>query len=310
MREPITTVNGIPLFSSDDFFFSSVLDINDALSLVELAKKYGWRRAIHLNRKKFLSRYIMYSSRFLFSDLLDTKPGCKILDLGAGWGSLSIHFAKRYPTSTIYAFDKTLERLLFLQVVREQEALGNIRIARVDATDIPLKNASMDIVILIGVLEWVGVSNPNLPPRRAQELVLSEVKRVLKQDGKLVIGIENRYGFQYLLGRREHSGIRFGSIMPKKLVNVYTKTRYHKEYRTYIYSYGEYKNLLEGLGFKKLRFYAAFPDYRLPVYISDKDGIKEIMRSFSKRTVLKMASRLPSGFLMRIAPSYFIIGEI
>src|SRR5579883_3501798 len=68
----------------------------------------------------------------------------------------------------------------------------------------------------------------------------------------LIIGIENRFGYQYLAGKPEHSGIRYGSVLPTKLINLYSKRVLHKEYRTLIYSRDGYKKLLLEAGYKNI----------------------------------------------------------
>jgi ubiquinone/menaquinone biosynthesis C-methylase UbiE len=305
IEDPVFAVNGIDCYVQDDYYWRE-LGQYEAITLTELARNIGWRKAVLTIANKNLVRYITDPTRLRFLDFLPIRKGDRILDLGAGWGSLSIHIAKRFPSTSVYAFDKTLEGLVFLDVVKKQQNLSNLRIAKAGADRIPIADGSMDIVLMIGVLEWVAESIRSVPPRAAQLAVLSEAKRVLKKGGKLVIGIENRYSYKYLRGKPEHSHIRFGSVLPKRLVSYYSNVALKKEYRTYIYGLGEYGKILGQAGYDDLQFYAAYPDYRFPRVISDLGTMREFWKN-AHAPGSRVLKYLPSGFLKRIVPSYFII---
>ena len=93
--------------------------------------------------------------------------------------------------------------------------------------------------------------NSNTPPREAQLIFLREVKRVLANNGCLYVGIENRFGLPFFLGEKDHSGLPYTSILPRKLANFVVKKFGHaggvygdkserikeqKGYYTYTYS--------------------------------------------------------------------------
>jgi ubiquinone/menaquinone biosynthesis C-methylase UbiE len=305
--EPLSSVSGIDCYVQDEYYWRE-LPQDEAMTLTELARRIGWRKAVLTLQNKGLIRYITDPIRVRFLDFLPMKKGARVLDLGAGWGSLSIQVAKRFPSSTVYALDMTLEGLLFLDIVKKQENLSNLRIAKVAANRIPLADESMDVVLMIGVLEWVGESISTLEPLASQLAVLGEVRRVLKKGGKLVLGIENRYSYKYLRGKPEHSHIRFGSVLPKGFVSFYSRRFLHKEYRTYIYSRGEYQKLLGQAGYGNLHFYGAYPDYRFPRVISDLESMHEFWRD-AHAPGSSLLKRLPNGFVRLMVPSYFIFAE-
>ena len=221
--------------------------------MLSLAERIGWKGAIASNHELSLTKYLTDSRRLLFIPLLSLKSNSKILDLGAGLGSISYQLAKRNPSCDVYAFDKTLEGLLLLKVIKEQEKLKNLQIARVDALEIPQDDSYFDIVMLVGVLEWVGSSTAGMNPIEAQNSVLREAYRVLKPGGQLLVGIENRFGHQYLRGTLDHSGLPYTSLMPRYFANWYTKFRLGCEYRTHTYSEHGYRKLLAEAGFKNIR---------------------------------------------------------
>ena len=69
-----------------------------------------------------------------------------------------------------------------------------------------MEDGSIDVAIIIGVLEWAGESMRNMSPLDAQLKLLAEIKRLLRKGGRVVVGIENRYGYKYLRGKRGSLG--------------------------------------------------------------------------------------------------------
>ena len=306
-RPPLFFVDRVPSFVEEDYYYREVKR-HQILNMISLARTMGWRR-VTSETETHIQRYIADPIRTMFLELVSIFPGEKVLDLGAGWGSLSMQIAKRYDAE-VFAFDKTLEGLLFLNVVKEQERLSNLHIARVDAADIPMPDKSIDVAIIIGVLEWAGESMKSMSPLQAQLKLLGEIKRLLRKGGRLVVGIENRYGYKYLRGKRDHSGVRFSSVMPKSLANSYMKARYGREYRTYIYSESGYRNLfLNQTGFKSMETFVTAPNYRYPEAISDLKSTREMMYAAHKKKDRKWFRLLPDSLLAKIVPSYFFVLE-
>jgi ubiquinone/menaquinone biosynthesis C-methylase UbiE len=308
-RPPHATLDGVPSFVKEDYFYREV-DRQTILNIISLAKTIGWKSVTTSITNTVVKRYISDPIRTLFLELVRIPPGSKVLDLGAGWGSLSMQIAKRYHGVDVFAFDKTLEGLLFLDVVKNQEKLSNIHIAHVDASDIPMADESFDIALIIGVLEWTGESVKDSSPVEAQLKVLQEVRRLLRKGGKAVIGIENRFSYEYLRGKRDHSGMRFASVFPKSLTNAYMKTRYRREYRTYIYSHSGYQNLFLGrAGFTAMETFVTSPSYRFPKAISDPINVRKMMVASHRKNDQRWIRLLPDSILRRVVPSFYFIVE-
>ena len=79
---------------------------------------------------------------------------------------------------------------------------------------LPLAENSFDLVIVNGVLEWVGEWDLTVDPRTVQVNFLKKILRLLKDDGILLIGIENRIGWGLFLGGEDHSGMAYTSLVP------------------------------------------------------------------------------------------------
>jgi SAM-dependent methyltransferase len=305
-KPPLELIRGIPSFVKNDYHFK-YFPQPELLHLLSLAERIGWKEAVVFLRSP-LTKYLTDDRRHIFTPLLPLTSKSKILDMGAGLGSLSLEIAKRNPSSVVYAFDKTLEGLFLLNVIKEQEKLWNLHIARVDAFDIPLDDCFFDLVLMVGVLEWIGSSILGMQPMEAQKRVLQEAYRVLKSGGELLVGIENRFGYQNLRGHLDHSGLSYTSLMPRCIANLYTKIRLGCPYNTYTYSERGYRKLLAETGFTDVRFFAAFPDYRFPELILEIGSVKEGLSKKKLKLLTKLALRCMPGSLVRLlVPCYLIV---
>lgn len=306
-KRPIILIQGIPSFTNDRYLFSFAFH---TLGLTSLARKTGWKKALANLPSSELKEYIINPRKTCFTSLLKVKSNSRILDLGAGWGSISFQLAKGFPSTTIYALDKTIESLLFLKAVKDQERLRNLKIMHGDAWDVPIIDEFFDHVIMMGVLEWVGESPKSKDPQEIQLKVLREIYRVLKKDGAFLLGIENRIGWQYFLGETDHSYLKYTSLMPRFFANIYCKLKTGKPYRTYTYTESGYKKLLAKIGFKQIKIYAVFKNYSSPLYISDLSSVKHVVKVLyeNKKGLLAttFAKILPNFILRSFVPAYLI----
>jgi len=306
-KPPIDSIKDIPSFVEDDYSFR-YFQKPQLFHLISLAERIGWRDAVASYQSSSLIRYLTDPQRLLLMPLLSLISNSKILDLGAGLGSLSFPIAKRNPSCQVYAFDKTLDGLLLLNIIKEQEKLWNLHIARADALDIPLDDSFFDLVLMVGILEWVGNSTVGMKPMEAQKTALQETYRVLKSGGQLLVGIENRLGHQFLRGHPDHSGLSYTSLMPRYIANLYTKIRLGFPYKTYTYSERGYRKLLTETGFTDVRFFTAIPDYRFPELILEVNSVKEVLRNKKTSLLTKLALRcMPYSLVRLFVPSYLIV---
>ena len=176
---------------------------------------------------------------------------------------------------------------------------------------LPFRTGTFDAVVLNGVLEWVPVTAVGAP-RQCQLAMLRELRRLLKTNGQLYVGIENRVGLKYFRGAiDEHSHLKFTSLMPRRLANAWSRARRNQDYRTYTYSRRGYAKLLREAGFTQVDFYCPYPDYRefdrlVPVTAAE---IKPLYWPSSawKRMVLRMPG---SAQLLKWAvPSFSIVAS-
>jgi ubiquinone/menaquinone biosynthesis C-methylase UbiE len=284
-RLPLRDDDGVPSFVEEENFYKKV-EWQTMLTVISLAKTAGWRTALTGIRNDVVKKAIGDPIKTMFLELVRISPGERVLDLGAGWGSLSMQIAKRYSDVEVYAFDKASEGLLFLNVVKGQEKLANLHIARVDTMDIPMADSSFDVAFIIRALESIGESVKNISPLEAQLKLLHEVRRLLRDGGRAVIGVENRFSYKYLTGRHasEHTAV--------------------------IHSQSGYRNLfLKGAGFKKVETFVASPNCRFPRAISDPSSVRKMMIASHKEKDLKWIRIFPDSFLRMVVPSFYFIVE-
>jgi ubiquinone/menaquinone biosynthesis C-methylase UbiE len=253
--------------------------------LLDLAEKNGYKKALvemyeklkddtSISRavKKLLTpshfeTYILDESRSKFTEIINLPKNASVLDLGCGWGAVSISFAKKLQKTggKIYGVDATKETLAFIKTRAKQERLNNIELAAAEPFDygqLPFEDNSLDLVILNGVLEWIGMGRRDISPRECQKNALNEINRILKPGGQLYIGIENAAAYEYYLGQKDHSGIRFVGAFPKWLADLTSRIVKKEPYRTYIYSPNGYKKILQETDFAAPVFKIPVPSYR------------------------------------------------
>ncbi len=323
--------NGIPDFREKDEYWCNV-SREKMKELNNLARESkDWLSAAKRILHKYLSNFILFDRadcQFLWPAAEDSK----ILDAGSMWGGIAIPAAQYH--GQVYAIDKTMETLEFLDIRSEQMGFNNIRCAAASVRNLPFPDNFFDVAVLNGVLEWVpleedivlesqwqktgrglviknGKKYPKTPGEMQVE-ALREIRRVLKPGGALYLAIENRVGYIYFAGwPDEHMNIPFICFLPRFLANFITKIFLKTEYRTYLYSIPGCRSLLKKGGFSRTKFYGAFHHYINPTEVIPFELISSLRKRISARGrwQLKMLSRIaasgiiPSSLLKYLSPS-------
>jgi SAM-dependent methyltransferase len=111
--------------------------------------------------------------------VLHPEPGEHLLEIGPGTGYYSLDLAEWIgPGGTLELFDLQQEFLDHVMRATGNRGLRNLVPTQGDATDLPYDDASIDAVILTAVLGEIPDS----------VAALHEIRRVLKPDGRLVVG--------------------------------------------------------------------------------------------------------------------------
>ncbi len=136
------------------------------------------------------------------------QDGMHILDLGCGWGSLSLWIAEMYPHCQITSLSNSASQKIFIEQKCAQRGLQNVNVitADVGTFDTPQK---FDRVVSVEMFEHV----------RNHEALLSRIAKWLKPEGKLFVHIFCHRNLAYTFeteGDENWMGRHFfsGGIMP------------------------------------------------------------------------------------------------
>jgi ubiquinone/menaquinone biosynthesis C-methylase UbiE len=111
--------------------------------------------------------------------VLRPQPGERLLEIGVGTGYYSLDLAEWVaPEGRLELFDLQQEFLDHVMRAAQERGLTNLIPTQGDATRLPFADASIDAAVLTAVLG-------EIPDCAA---ALREIRRVLKPDGRLVVG--------------------------------------------------------------------------------------------------------------------------
>lgn len=167
-----------------------------------------------------------------------------VLEVGAGCGALTRYLGET--CGTVDALEPVLERA---QVARVRTRdLKNVEVFVGEVKDVPA-DAAYDLVVVVGVLEYVGGGSADPDPYIQ---FLAKLARVLRPGGRVICAIENRLGVKYLAGSPEdHTGRVFDGL-----------EGYPRGGPARTFARKELAALFEHAGLQPT-FFHAFPDYKL-----------------------------------------------
>jgi len=288
----------IALEDDQDYYWGEI-PRSEMMHVLSLARDSGWRQSVD---EIILTKYPHLRGMVLGEDRVDwisrtAKTNLTILDIGSGWGQTSFLLAEN-KMNTVVSLEKIKERALFQAIRKEQEIIDNMYVINGDIFTTAFSKV-FDLVLFIGVFEWIGIEGQPKSPRDIQLNALRKAHSFLKDGGSICIGIENRIGFNNFLGAKDHSGLRFTSLMPRAMADLYMKFRkpsYRSNaksntYRTYTYSSSGYKTLLEEAGFKNVEALIAHPHYAHPRCLMEMSNphIRQFFAKVYQPTSLKDA---------------------
>jgi len=238
----------------------------------------------------------------------------KTLDLGCGLGQVAVSLSAK--SEMVVAADISKNALKVVAKVAKRNNISNIHPVLLDATHLPFKDDIVDLIVCSGLLEWVPASRGSrCSPQRLQLNTLREIRRVLSRLNLFWLGIENRYGYGYLLGAVDHhSGLRFITLLPRFIANCYSKLIKKQPYRNYLYNYWELKKMLQKAGLTVNRVLTAFPYYSNPKVVANLSNPNELTKavmlsqlklSYASRCIIKAISILHLAKLL--IPNFIVL---
>lgn len=199
---------------------------------------------------------ILYHLSSIRHNLLDWYPfnsRSELLEIGAGCGAMTGLLCDKVGSVTCIELSK---RRSLINAYRHSDK-NNLEIVVGNLNDIKLTE-KYDYITLIGVLEYAALYTEHEFPYHT---FLNNIKKLLKEDGKIIIAIENKFGLKYWAGSREdHTGRFFDGL-----------ENYPFDQKIATFSKMEMESILNKVGFRQLEFFYPFPDYKMPTQIySDK----------------------------------------
>lgn len=232
-----------------------------------------WPSRYHLSHQRV---NLMESVR----SLLD--PSWRALELGAGTGAITKWLA--CAVAEVDALEGSLERARLNRLRTRGDS--NVRVLVGDMTTAPI-HGDYNLATLIGVLEYTQ-------PRRGQTRreaclrLLQRIRESLRDDGVLLVAIENRLGVKYWAGCSEdHSSHLFDGLIGYPNDTPVTFGR------------NELESLLREAGFDNQQFYHLHPDYKLPTTV-----IREVkhLKGFSPHQWMRGLAEDYSGAREHLMP--------
>ena len=139
-------------------------------------QRYGWDLAVQDYDRYFVPLLRHCSERCL--DLLDLKPGERVLDVATGTGIAALMAAERVgPEGEVVATDIAQKMVDATQGEAERLAISNMRFERVDAEELSYPDGSFDAVTCI-----LGLMYPADPQR-----AIEQMRRVVRPGGRVAV---------------------------------------------------------------------------------------------------------------------------
>ena len=191
------------------------------------------------SKKLFWAQYMLDTSRpekivkDFFSDLnLPIKKGHRALDVGCGFGSLLIALQPYF--EKVYGID-----INETYVQWSRKRASHSEVIHANATKLPWPNEWFDLICATDMFEHIDYNQ--------QQLVTSELMRVLKPGGYGIIIVPNR--FQIL---DEHNKVLFGTWLPTSKREFYVRALSKNQHfdKCWERTGSGWKNLFNNQGFQ------------------------------------------------------------
>lgn len=145
----------------------------------------------------------------LYGERAELRDGQHILELGCGWGSLTLWMAAHYPNAQITAVSNSHQQREFIEGRCRERGLRNVQVLTRDVNQLELEAAHFDRCVSIEMFEHM----------RNYETLLSRIASWLRPGGKLFVHIFAHRTLMYpfeTIGEDNWMGRHFftGGLMP------------------------------------------------------------------------------------------------
>jgi cyclopropane-fatty-acyl-phospholipid synthase len=115
------------------------------------------------------------------------RDGQRILELGCGWGSLSLYLAERFPRAQITGVSNSRTQKQFIEAEARKRGLGNLRIVTCDMNAFDTAPGQFDRVVSVEMFEHM----------KNYQRLLAHIARWLKPGGMLFTHLFTHARFSY-----------------------------------------------------------------------------------------------------------------
>ncbi len=236
-------IGNVMLYMQEDGNVQADADAQQLLEIVQQYPESDYHRQI-IERANWCVMYQLAELRVNLIEWLEFGPHAKILELGAGCGSITSALLKK---GASVAAQEANVHYCRANALRNQKAESlSVYAAPLDVCE-PLLDWDYDVVVAVGVLAH----------EKDPDKFLQHLRRHLKPEGMLVLATENKFGLKYWAGNKvEHTSRYFAG-----LENMSSRDG------IWIYSKKGLETLLAAAGFADRQFYYPYPDYRFTLQI-------------------------------------------
>ncbi len=145
----------------------------------------------------------------LYGQRADLRDGQRILELGCGWGSLTLWMAERFPGAAITAVSNSATQRAHIEAICRQRGFSNVRVLTCDVNTLDLEAEQFDRCVSVEMFEHM----------RNYQTLLARIARWLAPGGKLFVHIFCHRSLMYpfeTAGPDDWMGRHFftGGLMP------------------------------------------------------------------------------------------------
>jgi len=115
----------------------------------------------------------------LYGDRAELADGQRILELGCGWGSLTLWMAERYPNAKIIAVSNSTQQREYIETQCRYRSLRNVRVITQDVNRLVLGAEPFDRCVSVEMFEHL----------RNYDILLDRIAGWLRPGGKLFVHI-------------------------------------------------------------------------------------------------------------------------
>ncbi|USV58815.1 glycosyltransferase [Aeromonas encheleia] len=187
----------------------------------------------------------------------ENLKGAYVLEIGAGCGAITRFLGEC--EANVHALEGSIRRAEIARLRTKDLDNVDVICERFDKFESEIK---YDFITLIGVLEYASIFTSG---ENATLRMLDNIKQFLKEDGTLVIAIENQLGLKYFSGFPEDHVWRVMDGVEDRYADVGPRTFGRKELEHHIKS----------AGFSHVDFMSPYPDYKMPNSIVTEMGLMD-----------------------------------